>query len=340
MASRRHLAIVFVGVFLSTGATYRTTNFVVTAPTPQIAESVGRWAEHYRREKALLWLGYEMPNWSQPCPLQVQIDMRGPGGSTSFNFGPGGVASQFMEIKGPLDRLIASVLPHEVTHTVFAHHFRQAVPRWADEGGAVLSEDDVERGRHDSIVRNILNHGQQFRLRQLFNIKQYPPSGEKVMCLYAQGYSVSDYLVKRGGRPTFLRFVGMGMQGQWDQAAQACYGHRTVEELEESWLKHLRDTKNQPAVQFAQNTKKGTPAEPTGRVVVRLTAPPAQPLEPAPVVRGQAPTQEQVGQTFGKAAPQAASPQVPVTLGPPQFGSAPTSGPSIPRAVSPVGFPQ
>jgi hypothetical protein len=333
MALRRYLAFVVVSAFASMGANYRTANFIVTAPTPQIAESVGLWAEHYRREKAILWLGREMPNWPQPCPLYVQVTMQGPGGSTSFNFVPGGVASMSMEIKGPLDRLISSVLPHEVTHTVFAHHFRQAVPRWADEGGSVLSEDDTERARHDAIVRNILNRGQQFRLRQLFNIKQYPPSGEKVMCLYAQGYSVSDYLVKRAGRPTFLKFVGMGIQGQWDQAAQACYGHRNVEELEEAWMKHLRETKNQPLIQFAQN-KQPPNAETTGRVVVRLTAPPAQPLGPDPVVRGQAPTQEQVGQTFG------GPPPVPVTLGPPQFGPAPPPSPPIPRAVSPVGFPQ
>jgi hypothetical protein len=333
MGLRRHLAFVLLSVFASMGATYRTTNFLVTAPNQPIAESVAKWAEHYRREKALLWLGREMPNWPQPCPLYVQVTMQGPGGSTSFNFGPGGVLSQSMEIKGPLDRLISSVLPHEVTHTVFAYHFRQAVPRWADEGGAVLSEDDTERGRHDVIVRNILNRGQQFRMRQLFTIRQYPPSGEKVMCLYAQGFSVSDYLVKRGGRPTFLRFVGMGIQGQWDQAAQVCYGHRTVEELEEAWLKHLRDTKDQPLIQFAQN-KQQPNAETTGRVVVRLTAPPAQPLDPAPLVRGQAPSPDQVGQTFGGPLP------VPVTLGPPQFGPLSPTAPSIPRCVSPVGFPQ
>ena len=44
--------------------------------------------------------------------------------------------------KGPASALKNSVLPHEVTHTVFAHHFRQPVPRWADEGGSVYSEDD------------------------------------------------------------------------------------------------------------------------------------------------------------------------------------------------------
>ena len=56
-----------------------------------------------------------------------------------------------MEIQGPWNGSSAASLPHEVTHTVFAHYFRHPVPRWADEGGSVLSEDDVERDRHDQL---------------------------------------------------------------------------------------------------------------------------------------------------------------------------------------------
>src|SRR5262249_29222298 len=134
------------------GAAHRTTNFYVVAPTPEIAERVGQWAEYYRKQKALEWLGYEMPHSPQPCPLAVTVDMNGPRGATTFDFVDarqgGGVRSQRMEIKGPLERLIYSVLPHEVTHTVFAFYFRRPVPRWADEGGAVLSEDEVELEKH------------------------------------------------------------------------------------------------------------------------------------------------------------------------------------------------
>ena len=35
-----------------------------------------RWPgliEHYRREKAMLWLGQEMPQWPEPCPLRVSV---------------------------------------------------------------------------------------------------------------------------------------------------------------------------------------------------------------------------------------------------------------------------
>src|SRR5438105_1516135 len=120
------------------GAASRTPNFVVEAGNAQVAELVGKWAEYYRKEKAMQWLGHEMPPWSEPCPLRVSVTTGGAGGATSFNF-MGGQVWQTMHIEGPLDRLIASVLPHEITHTVFAHHFRRPVPRWADEGGSVLS---------------------------------------------------------------------------------------------------------------------------------------------------------------------------------------------------------
>src|SRR5262249_42970252 len=63
---RRTIFLVLTSVLASMGATQRTPNFVVTAPTPQIATQVGQYAEQYRREKAQLWLGEEMPQWPQP----------------------------------------------------------------------------------------------------------------------------------------------------------------------------------------------------------------------------------------------------------------------------------
>jgi hypothetical protein len=355
---RRSLVLILLGAWASMGAQFRTTNFVVYAPTPQVAQQIGQYAEQYRREKALLWLGREMPPWPQPCPLHVQVSMEGPSGATSFHFGQGQVLSMKMEIQGPLDRLLASVLPHEITHTVFAHHFRQPVPRWADEGGSVLSEDEVERDRHDKLTRSILNQGRQIPLRSLLSLREYP---REVVCLYAEGFSLSDYLVKRSDRRTFLAFIGHGMQLGWDSAAQSFYGHARVEDLEAAWLKHLRDTKVQPDTLLAQNQGK-TPGVAPGRNVVRLTAPPVQPLEASPVVRGAMPNNDQVGQRFGSASLNHESPwqpvypvppapvnyvpappagpngqiPVPVQLGPPEFGPFPNR---VPTGASPVGFP-
>lgn len=377
MALRRFaVGFLIVAALASMGAQYRTPNFIVSAQDAQVAKQVGDYAEVYRKEKAIMWLGQEMTTWPQPCPLQVTVNMEGPSGATSFRFGGGRVLEIKMEIQGPLDRLLASVLPHEVTHTVFAYHFRQPVPRWADEGGSVLSEDEVERDRHDRLTRQILNRGQQIPLRRLFSLKEYP---REVMCLYAQGYSMSDFLVKRSNHGMFLNFVGHGMQHGWDSAVQSFYGHRNVEDLEEAWLKHLRDSKSNPKlmptqVASATNNVPRPNGQATNRPLVRTTVPPVQPLDPSPVVRGAAPTPDQVGQRFnqqgvpplvppqpsgnwipapGFTPPANPAPmaQVPITQIPtnPQPGYLPVTLGAIqpeptmqlvPRNVSPVGFPR
>ena len=287
-------ALFILSVPAARAASHRTPegNFVVEAPTPEMAQEFGRWAEHYRKQKAVEWLGREMPPWPRPCPLRVKPRPGGPGGATTFNYDyQGGYDVMSMTIDGGTrEQLLHSVLPHEVTHTVFAHHFRYPVPRWADEGGSVLSENDEERAKHDQMCRNILNAGQAVPLRRLFQTKEYQELSN-VMNLYAQGYSVTNYLVSLAGRQSFLNFVATGMRNGWDQAAQTYYRFPTVESLEEAWLKHLRDTKGQRG-QLAANIRSQPTAATTAVAsngFVRSTAPPAQPqLDPAgPVARGQ-----------------------------------------------------
>jgi hypothetical protein len=291
MVARPWLVVVVLGALGSMGAQSRTTNFVVDAPTEPIAKRVGEWAEYYRKEKAKQWLGVEMPNWPQPCPLKVKVSYNGSGGATSFVFDRGRILSMQMEIEGTLERLIASVLPHEVTHTVLAHHFKQPVPRWADEGGSVLSEDDQERNRHDQLVRQILNTpGRAIPLKRLFTLTQYP---RDVMVLYAEGYSVTNFLVGKSNRGAFLNFIADGMQGGWDQAVQRHYHYRNVDDLEQAWVQHLRDARRQPAdtaIAKADAVEKSA-SSPTSRVVVRQTLPPTSPVlgAPQPLARGSKP---------------------------------------------------
>ena len=253
-----------------------------------------------------------------------------------------------MQIQGPLDRLIYSVLPHEITHTVFAHHFKSPVPRWADEGGSVLSEDDLERDRHDKLVRSILNKNQQIPMRTLLQLREYP---QQVMCLYAQGYSMSDYLVKRSNRQHFLNFVGAGMQHGWDNAAKSYFAHNSVEELEQAWLKNLRETKKQPQdAIIAQNTKVNPASASFPGNTVRRTVPPAQPLDPQPVARGVMATPEQTKwqPSVRLEMPVPVTPSrpvipayVPTSSNSVQLG-VPTIGPSNnpPAASSPIGYPR
>jgi hypothetical protein len=341
MAMRRPLVlVVFLGVFASLGASYRTQNFVVEAATPQVAQQAGQYAEKYRKEKSLQWLNQEMPPWPEPCPLKVTVTMGGAGGATSFAFDRGHVLGQNMHIEGSYERLMNSVLPHEVTHTVFAYYFRTPVPRWADEGGAVLSEDDVERNRHDALCRQILNAGRAIPLRRLFALKEYPSD---VMALYAEGYSVTNFLVGASSRPQFLSFIDQGMREGWDRAAQAHYGFNRVEDLEQAWINSLRSPHRPPA-QLASSSRPSE-VEPARQVQVRQTVPPAQPFESTarPVYRGQAEDDgSQEPQRGGSArvpgylpdyGASARPPAASVRLGPPDFNM-PPGGPS------PIGYPR
>src|SRR5262245_1810838 len=84
----RKLLLVLVAPALM-GATFRTPNFVVTAPTPEIAKQVGQAAEHYRKQLAIEWLGHELPGkWSSPCPIKVNVGQIAASGQTTFSFFP------------------------------------------------------------------------------------------------------------------------------------------------------------------------------------------------------------------------------------------------------------
>jgi hypothetical protein len=362
MAARPSLFLVLLGALSSLGAAWRTQNFVVEAPTQALAQQAGQYAEQYRRDKAMEWLGREMPNWNEPCPLRLTVTMNGSGGATSFVFDRGAILSQDMHIEGTVERLMNSVLPHEITHTVFAYYYRQPVPRWADEGGSVLSEDAQERAHHDRLVREILNTpGRMIPLRRLFTLTQYP---RDVMVLYAEGYSVTNYLVSISNRPAFLQFIAQGMRGDWDTAIRTHYRFNSVEELEAAWLASLRAPQPQPGTILASRDAQG--AGPGSAAVVRQTLPPAQPLleAPRPIYRGLRPGAESDGSynapatarpgylpdyAPATAAPPAATPPPRVQLGVPQFttGTAdtlppPTAAqlgqPVIPTHGSPVGY--
>lgn len=214
------------------GASYRTKNFAVEAPSPEAARAVGDHAERCRKSIAEAWLGRELPAWSRPCPIRVKLTGGEAGGVTNFDFGGGGVTFQEIRVEGRLDRILASALPHEVTHTIFAAYFGGPMPRWADEGASLLSEDHREMHRHDQIVVNLLSRGGDMTLAQLFGQEQYPPD---LMGFYGQGYSVSRFLVEIGGRPKFLRFIKHGMSRGWDDAARLHYGLANCRELDRAW---------------------------------------------------------------------------------------------------------
>lgn len=229
----------------------RSNNFIVHAQNTRIEKKVKQLAERYREQIAKRWLGQELPPWTRPCPIEVKITIQGPAGMTTFRFDDGKVISQESEVHGTIEQILQVTLPHEITHMILADHFGSPLPRWVDEGIAILSESDKERQRQDKFARTLLAKGRLMPLRRLFKMSEYPPD---VLALFVQGYSVTSYLVKKKDRKTFLTFVKMGMDKNWDKALKQHYGYRSIEALEEEWLSSIK-----PLTPPTQATKKPEP---------------------------------------------------------------------------------
>lgn len=224
-----------LSVVLAMGASHRTENFVVRAPTAKIARQVGLTAERYREKLSIEWLGKKMPRWSRPCSVRVKVGQIGAGGATTFAFDRGEVFGWRMNVQGTLERILDSVVPHEVSHTIFATHFRRPLPRWADEGAATLVEHESEQRRQRLLLKQVMQTGRRIPLQRLLSMKEYPQGMQNVLTLYAQGYSLADYLVQQGGRQRYLAFLEDAHRRGWNDAIQSHYDLRNVDDLEERW---------------------------------------------------------------------------------------------------------
>ncbi|MFM8377905.1 MAG: hypothetical protein ACKOB1_01110 [Planctomycetia bacterium] len=239
------------------------------APTEQLARRIGDAAEQYRHDLAVEWLGAPLPRWSRPCPIKAQVAPHlGAGGATSFVFDAGEVFGWTMTIQGSEERILDSVLPHEVTHTIFASHFRRPLPRWADEGACTTVEHPVERARQHRLLLEFLTTGRGIAFPEMFAMREYPAD---VLPLYSQGYSLARYLIERGGRHKYVTFVGEGLAtDDWSGALARHYGVGNLAQMQQIWLDWV---------------KQGCPAPPAA---LAAAAPP-RPNTLAGTTRGQSP---------------------------------------------------
>lgn len=236
---RRFILGMVTGLLMGTlslsvsAADKRTQNFLVQAPTQQLADAVAESAERYRRDLAIHWLGGPLRPWPVPCPIRV---IAGPQlaaqGVTTYNRAP--VRDFQMEVVGTPERILDSVLPHEVTHTILATHFGRPLPRWADEGICTTVEHSSERNKHETKLREFLSSRRGIAMNQLFLMTEYP---QDVLPMYAQGYSVCRFLIDQKGPQTFIQFLGDYMnRPSWTANIKKHYEYDSLKELQDYWL--------------------------------------------------------------------------------------------------------
>jgi hypothetical protein len=249
----------FATISAASAASYRTQNFIVSAPDGQLAQAVGDAAEGFRRDLAVYWLGEELAPWAGPCPIRV---IAGPHlaaqGVTQYNRAP--VRDFQMEVVGTPERILDSVLPHEVTHTVLATHFGQPLPRWADEGICTTVEHSSEKAKHEMKLREFLASGRGIAMNRLFLLAEYP---QDILPMYAQGYSVCRFLIEQKSPRHFVDFLSDYIrQPSWTDNIRKHYGYESLAELQDRWLAWVGDGGGSVAL-YVKNTPPAAPSTPS-----------------------------------------------------------------------------
>ena len=217
---------------------YETRNFVITnAPTEEMAREFGETAERCRRELALLWLGQEMQNWSEKCPISVKVGELGASGDTTFTFNHGEVYGWEMNVQGTRERIADSVLPHEISHTIFASFFRRPLPRWIDEGAATSVEHISERSNYRRMLLEFVDPSvrRAIPFNRMVEMKEYP---KDFLPLYSQCNSVAEFLIGQGGNRRFVEFAKAGLDSNdWNAAVRKYYGYDNLGDLQVVWIR-------------------------------------------------------------------------------------------------------
>jgi len=280
---RAALALTLLGLMVGSAAIakagdHRTQNFIVHAPDDQLAAAVAEAAEKYRHDLAIYWLGQALPPWQSPCPIRVIAGPRlAAQGVTTYN--PRPVRDFQMEVVGTPERILDSVLPHEVTHTILATHFGRPLPRWADEGICTTVEHSAERNKHELKLREFLATRRGIAMNQLFLLTEYPAD---MLPMYAQGYSVCRFLIDQKGPRAFIAFLHDYMRHpSWTANIKKHYQYDSLKELQEYWLAWVSDG-SRDVEKFAKVTRPAAPAQ-NGSVMLATAEIPTPAPDPTPL---------------------------------------------------------
>ena len=207
------------------------------------------------------WLGAdsraqaEASSWSPKCDIILHtssasyVKAVGPGGaatvaSSLVDQDHGKINLRRIDVRGMDPDWQSAALPHEMTHVVLADRFAgQRLPRWADEGVAILADPDTKVQGHLRDLEQAVATRNAFRVVELFALEDYPPAN-RWAAFYGQSASLTQFLVSRSdSSEKFVDFVELAMHRGYDAALRDVYQIHDAAELERAWRAQLRASK-------------------------------------------------------------------------------------------------
>jgi tetratricopeptide (TPR) repeat protein len=212
------------------------------------AEQAAQVAERTRMEMQRKWFDGPAEDWNPRCELFLYATAADYSRATGVPAASPGHSEVKMENGRVVGRrvylhcddanMLPAVLPHEATHVVIAGQYGEyPVPRWADEGMAVLSEPRDKVERHMQNLTRCRQQGQLLNLRQLVQLHDYPEP-QYISAFYAESVSLVEFLTQERGPQVFTQFLRDSLRGGYESALQKYYGLQGFADLEQRWARY------------------------------------------------------------------------------------------------------
>ena len=227
--------------YLAETKNFRVWHHLNQADATQVAKS----SEACRVDAGMKWFGSVGNDWTPICEIYLHSTAQeyskstgapavSPGHTTLKTEGIR-VLSRRIDLHTDDANMMTGVLPHETTHVVLAGRLgEQPVPRWADEGMAVLAEPKNRIQKH---LDNLPKHAREntlFHVSRLMQMADYPEP-KLVGPFYAQSVSLVDYLTRLKGPQAFSEFMKDGLKNGYESALSRHYGIQSYNDLNQSW---------------------------------------------------------------------------------------------------------
>jgi tetratricopeptide (TPR) repeat protein len=223
-----------------------TTNFrIFHKQTTDLAEQTAQVVERARAKVLQKWFSGGEP-WNLKCDVYVhptadaysqETGKYNSPGHSSIRMENGRMIVRRIDVHADNPNMLVAVLPHETTHVVLADAFgERLVPRWVDEGMAVLSEPREKVQRHLDNLSKCRQNNELFHLRDLMQMDNYPQNPRYVGAFYAQSVSLVEFLANQKGPQEFTLYLHDAMRYGEEKALERHYGYQKFTDLEEKWF--------------------------------------------------------------------------------------------------------
>lgn len=225
----------------------------------ELAEACEVWRKALR--DAWLTDGLTEPSWTPRCDVIVYPTQHAYGaalgrpqdtsvGSTSLKFDGDRVTHRRIDLRADAVDWSNAALPHELTHVVLGDRFAgRPLPKWADEGMAMLAESSAKREFRRTHLAAMLSRHPGYQMSDLVRVDRLPPA-EWRDAFYGQSAALVTLLVERKSSQVFAACVEDSLTLGLEASLRKHYDLAHLAALQAEWQQAARQPRSLMGSQF------------------------------------------------------------------------------------------